>query len=155
MLFDRYMVFSAYIERIYKDVQKIKAHRMNRFGLKGTDVTVMIMASRHPEGATVTELASECQVDKAVVSRATQFLLAQGYMESLHETERNYRKKLKLTRKGYETAIAVSELAAQAVSAVSDDIPQEDLDAFYRTLEKITRNISHLTGTKSLGEEST
>jgi len=155
MLFDRYVAFSAYIERIYKDVQKIKAHRMTRFGLKGTDVTVMIMAARHPEGATVTELANECQVDKAVVSRATHFLLAQGYMESLDGTGRSYRKKLKLTQKGYETAIAVSELAAQAVSAVSDDIPKEDIDAFYRTLEKITQNISRLTGTRNLGEKST
>ena len=151
MLFDRYIAFSAYIERIYKDVQKIKAHRMNRFGLKGTDVT---MAARHPEGATVTELANECQVDKAVVSRATHFLLAYGYMESAGRAERNYRKKLRLTPKGHETALAVSELAAQAVSAVSGDIPQEDIDTFYRTLEKITQNISRMTDAKNIGEES-
>jgi DNA-binding MarR family transcriptional regulator len=155
MLFDRYVAFSAYIERLYKDVQKIKAHRMNRFGLKGTDVTVMIMAARHPEGATVTELANECQVDKAVVSRATHFLMEQGYMEALDKTERSYRKKLKLTEKGCETAIAVSELAAQAVSAVSDEIPTEEIDALYRTLEKIAQNISRLTGANNVGEEST
>ena len=34
-------------------------------------------------------------------------------------------------------------------------LPKEDIDAFYRTLEKITQNISRLTGTRNLGEEST
>ena len=155
MLFDRYVAFSAYIERIHKDIQKIKTHRMNRLGLKGSDVTVLIMAARHPDGATVTELASECQVDKAVVSRATHVLIEQGYMESIDNRKPNYRKKLRLTAKGEEASATVSDLAAQAVNDVSDDISKEDLDAFYKTLEKITQNISRLTGTKNLGEEST
>ncbi len=155
MLFDRYVAFSAYIEQIHKDIQKIKTRRMNRLGLKGSDVTVLIMAARHPEGATVTELAYECQVDKAVVSRATHLLIEQGYMESIDNKKPNYRKKLRLTAKGEEANATVSDLAAQAVSDVSADIPQEDIDAFYRTLAIITQNLSRLTGIKHRGEEST
>lgn len=155
MLFDRYVAFSAYIERIYKDIQKIKTARMNRLGLKGSDVTVLIMAARHPEGATVTELANECQVDKAVVSRATHLLIEQGYMESISNRMQNYRKKLRLTTKGEEAAEIVSNLAIQAVSAVSDEIPQEDIDTFYRTLEKITQNLNQLTHIRNRGEEPT
>ena len=58
-----------------------------------------------------------------------------------------------LTEKGHTTALAISHLAEQAVSEVSQDIPQGDLDAFYRTLDKITQNISRLTGTRKAGEE--
>ena len=155
MLFDRYVAFSAYIEKIYKDIQKIKTHRMNRLGLKGSDVTVLIMAARHPEGATVTELANECQVDKAVVSRATHLLMDQGYMEAADQANQNYRKKLRLTAKGVEAAATVSDLAAQAVNDVSEDITQEDIDALYRTLEIISQNLSRLTGMRNRGEEST
>ena len=118
MLFDRYVVFSTYIEKLYKDIQKVKTERMNRFGLRSTDVSVLIMASRHPDGLTVTELATECGVDKATVE-------------------------------------SISQLAEQAVSEVSQGISQSDLDNFYRTLEKITQNISRLIGTNKTGEEAT
>lgn len=155
MLFDRYVTFSAHIEKIYKDIQKIKSYRMNSFGLKGTDVTVVIMAAKHPEGVTVTELATECQVDKAVVSRAVRLLIEQGEMAYADQKLHNYRKKIKLTEKGMATANAVSDLATQAVREVSNDISQEDLDNFYRTLNKITKNLNRLTGIKHLGEETT
>lgn len=155
MLFDRYVAFSTKIEKIYKDIQKVKTERMTRFGLKSTDVSVLIMAARHPDGLTVTELAAECGVDKAVVSRATRMLLLQGYMTAANNAICNYRKKIMLTEKGHTTALAISRLAEQAVSEVSQDIPQGDLDAFYRTLEKITQNLSRLTGTRKAGEELT
>lgn len=155
MLFDRYVAFSAHIEKIYKDIQKVKTERMTRLGLKSTDVSVLIMAARHTNGLTVTELATECNVDKAVVSRATHLLLAQGYMTYVGNTKIKYRKKIMLTDKGHMTANIISELAVQAVSEVSHDIPQDDIDSFYRTLEKITQNLSRLTGANHLGEEST
>lgn len=155
MLFDRYVVFSTYIEKLYKDIQKVKTERMNRFGLRSTDVSVLIMASRHPDGLTVTELATECGVDKAVVSRATHILLLQGYMTYTNNILRNYRKKIKLTEKGIATVESISQLAEQAVSEVSQGISQSDLDNFYRTLEKITQNISRLIGTNKTGEEAT
>lgn len=155
MLFDRYVTFSTYIEKLYKDIQKVKTDRMNRFGLRSTDVSVMIMASRHPDGLTVTELASECGVDKAVVSRAMHSLLLQGYMTYTNNILRNYRKKIKLTEKGMATVDTISHLAEQAVSEVSRDISQSDLDIFYRTLEKITKNLNSLTGARKTGEELT
>ena len=155
MLFDRYVAFSTKIEKIYKDIQKVKTERMTRFGLKSTDVSVLIMAARHPDGLTVTELASECGVDKAVVSRATRILLLQGYMTAANNAICNYRKKIMLTEKGQNTVLAISQLAEQAVSEVSQDISQGELDAFYRTLEKITNNLSRLTGTRKAGEELT
>ena len=155
MLFDRYVAFSTYIEKLYKDIQKVKTDRMNRFGLRGTDVSVLIMASRHPEGLTVTELACECGVDKAVVSRAMRTLLLQGYMTYASNLLHNYRKKIKLTEKGLATVDAISHLAEQAVSEVSRDISQSDLDNFYRTLEQITQNLNRLTGTRKTGEEPT
>jgi DNA-binding MarR family transcriptional regulator len=155
MLFDRYVAFSTYIEKLYKDIQKVKTDRMNRFGLRSTDVSVMIMASRHPDGLTVTELASECGVDKAVVSRAMHSLLLQGYMTYTINILRNYRKKIKLTEKGMATVDTISHLAEQAVSEVSRDISQSDLDIFYRTLEKITKNLNSLTGARKTGEEPT
>lgn len=155
MLFDRYVAFSTYIEKLYKDIQKVKTDRMNRFGLRSTDVSVLIMASRHPDGLTVTELANECGVDKAVVSRAMHTLLMQGYMTSANNILRNYRKKIKLTEKGMATVATISQLAEQAVSEVSRDIPQSDLDNFYKTLKKITQNLNRLTGVRTTGEEAT
>ena len=155
MLFNRYVVFSAHIEKLYKNMQKVKTDRMNRLGLRSTDVSVLIMASRHPNGLTVTELATECGVDKAVVSRAAHILLLQGYMTYANNILCNYRKKIKLTEKGTATVKAISHLAEEAVSEVSQDISQNDLDIFYRTLEKITQNISRLTGAKEAGEKPT
>ncbi len=155
MLFDRYVAFCGHIEKIYKDIQKVKTDKMNRFGLRSTDVTVLIMAARHPDGLTVTELSTECGVDKAVVSRSARLLLAHGYMMAANNAICNYRKKIKLTEKGLLVAGEISHLAEEAVSEVSQDIPQGELDNFYRTLDKITQNLGRLTGVGKTGEKLT
>lgn len=155
MLFDRYMTFASYIERIHKEIGKIKTRHMREFGLKSSDFSVMVIAARHEDGATATELAAECQVDKAVISRAVRHLQAKGYMESLEQDQPvHYRQKLKLTEKGFTTVSIIMGITEDAVSEVSRDISQGDIEEFYRTLGRISKNLDRLTGRKRIRKDT-
>lgn len=154
MLFERYITFTSYIDRIHKEIQKIKTRHMREFGLKSSDFSVMVMASRRPDGATVTELAAACQVDKAAISRAVRHLITKNYMEFAEQDHRvNYRQKLRLTEKGTTTVAVIMGIAEEAMSEVSRDIPQEDIEDFYRTLGSITNNLDRLTGRKKIRKD--
>lgn len=154
MLFERYITFTTYIEKIHKEIQKIKTRHMREFGLKSSDFSVMVMASRHPDGATVTELAAACQVDKAVISRAVRHLISKNYMEFAEQDHRvNYRQKLRLTPKGDTTVAIITGITEEAMSEVSHDIPQKDIDDFYHTLGLISQNLDRLTGRKKIRKD--
>ena len=154
MLFERYITFASYIERIHKEIQKIKTRHMREFGLKSSDFSVMVMASRHPDGATVTELATACQVDKAVISRAVRHLISKNYMEFAEQDHHiNYRQKLRLTEKGATTVAVIMGITEEAMSEVSHDIPQQDIDDFYRILSQISQNLDRLTGRRKIRKD--
>ena len=154
MLFERYITFTSHIEKIHKEIQKIKTHHMREFGLKSSDFSVMVMASRHPDGATVTELAAACQVDKAVISRAVRHLISKNYMEFAEQDHHiNYRQKLRLTEKGSTTVAIIMGITEDAMSEVNHDIPKEDIDDFYRTLSRISQNLDRLTGRKKIRKD--
>jgi DNA-binding MarR family transcriptional regulator len=147
---DRYILFTGYIEEIYKSVQKIKAERMSAFGLRSTDTTVIAMLSQHPEGLTATELAAKCKVDKAVVSRSVKMLFEAGAVKYASDGKKNYRSRLMLDERGMEIALAMSSMARDAVAAANEGIAPEELQSFYKVLSTFNRNLKeHAKGIES------
>lgn len=68
-MIQRFEKFTNGITRIYKSIQKIKKHKMNALGLKGTHVMCLHYLSRHSEGLTAARLCRLCNEDKAGISR--------------------------------------------------------------------------------------
>ena len=141
MTFDRYILFSGYIEEIYKTVQKIKAEHMSSFGLKSTDTTFLAMLSKHEEGLTATELATKCKVDKAVVSRSLRALYDAGAITYAASGKKNYRSLVILTEYGKDIAESMNKIADAVVRAANIGITPEDMDSFYKTLDKLDENL--------------
>jgi len=141
MYFERFILFSGYIEEVYKSIQKIKTERMGSFGLRSTDAMCIVVLSMHENGLTVTELATFCKVDKAVISRAVKTLLKAEAIKYADTEKRNYRSRLLLTESGREIAENMSKMAKEAVLAVSGSLPDEELKEFYKTFGTMSHNL--------------
>ena len=141
MYFDRYMLFSGFIEEIYKTVERIRTERMASFGLHSADVRCIIALHAHPDGLTVTELASLCKVDKAAVSRAVRALLEADAITYANKEKKNYRTRLVLTESGKSIADEMNGMAKDAVEAATSGLRREELEELYKTLGTMCQNL--------------
>ena len=139
---ERYMLFTKCIEESYKLVQKIKADHMMTFGLRGTDTTLLFVLGLHKDGLTATELASKCNVDKSVISRAIGTLCDTGAVKYLDDGKKNYRSRLVLSEKGESLFHAMSAIAEEAADAATADLSAEDMHQFYQVLFTLNYNLS-------------
>jgi DNA-binding MarR family transcriptional regulator len=90
-----------------------------------------------PDGLTRMELAEMCDIDKAQISRTVNELCAKGYLTETENESNNYRKRLKLTPMGKDTADEINKAIAEIHSFVSDDLSEEQLMNFYSTFDLI------------------
>ena len=67
----RYFRFSSATEAVTKSIQKYKNEKLSRFGLKSMHLTFLCCLYKAEDGMTSAELARECGVDKAFISRIT------------------------------------------------------------------------------------
>lgn len=137
---DRYIMFSVAIDQAAKNLQRLKHIRMEKYGLRAVHVTCLIRLGRSPEGLTGTELSEICEVDKSLISRVLSDLIENGFAD-YEKTEKIYRKRIQLTDLGRTVVDEMRDVMDATVNAIRTDVSEEDLDAFYRTLHLIDRNI--------------
>ena len=135
----RYEKFTRAIDGIHKAINKIKLAAAPHLGVKGVHVFWIYKLLGYPEGLTAAEIAAVNQIDKSLVSREIATLKRDGYIESRggEGKKRDYNARLVLTEKGIELAKRIADEATRVQNAVSDDISEEELTAFYATLEKL------------------
>lgn len=139
---ERYMLFTKCIEESYKLVQKIKADHMMKFGLRGTDTTLIFVLGLHKDGLTATELAAKCNVDKSVISRSIGSLCEAGAVSYLEDGKKNYRSRLVLSPKGEELFESMTVIAEEAAEAATADLSPKEMQRFYQILFTINYNLS-------------
>ena len=88
-----------------------------------------------------TKLAKLCDIDKAQISRIVNDLCSKGYVTEPESENVNYRKRLKLTPLGRDTAEGINEAVKQIHSFVSDDIPEDQIISFYSVLDLICEKL--------------
>ena len=137
---DRYIMFSVAIDQAAKNLQRLKHIRMEKYGLRAVHVTCLIRLGRSVEGLTGTELSEICEVDKSLISRVLSDLIENGFA-TYEKTEKIYRKRIQLTDRGRAVVDEMRDVMDASVDAIRNDVTEEDLDAFYRTLHLIDRNI--------------
>ena len=57
------------------------------------------------------------------------------------KTKRSYNAKIRLTEKGKEVAGNIGSIALEIQSLADEGISAEELESFYRTLEKLNKNL--------------
>ena len=103
-MIDRFENLTAGVTRIYKSIQKIKRHRMDSLGLKGTHVMCLHYLSEYPDGLTAADLCGKCHEDKGGISRILSDLEKAGLITYLSgnasKDAKRYRAKAVHTEQG-------------------------------------------------------
>lgn len=139
-MIDRFDLFTRYITRIYRNLQRIKNLEMVDFNLKGIHVMCLFHLNRSPNGLTITGLGQACTEDKAAISRTVSDLVERGLVTV--DSSKKYRAPIVLTEKGLNIADRIDELVCYAVSAGGAGLTDSERETFYKALTTISDNLS-------------
>lgn len=140
---DRFLTFVLTIDRISKNIKRIKDNAMEKYDLRSAHVMCIFNLVKSQHGLNSTELAEACGVDKAFISRVTGELEKRGYIERAKNTRGSiYKSKFVLTEQGLEINNYINQKIAEIMESVSGEIPDHKLKAFYEVLGILDENIS-------------
>lgn len=144
MATDRFYVFTQLIDGIHKCIYKMKIDFAPYIGVKSVHMFWIYELAAHPEGLTCAELAEKNMISRSLVSREIECLRENGYIV-FHETARgkrkNYNSRITLTEKGQALAGHIRTKAMDIQRRANEGIGEEELAAFYVTLEKLYGNM--------------
>jgi len=146
----RYARFCMAVEHMAKTLQKYKNEKLAAFGLRSMHLMFMFQLNQTEEGLTGTELALNCSVDKAFISRVTGELIELGYIEYRNKTGTKYKNKLILTDKGRDVMEKINTIIDDTITSVTSEITEEQFDIFYTVLGTVDHNLENLPDERAL-----
>ena len=141
---ERFETFTVLINRISRNIRKIKNQEMAEYGLRSAHISCLYYIYTL-EGATATDLCERCEEDKATISRALDYLEAGGYITRDAESAKRYKSPLLLTDKGLEVGKKIAEKIAGVLDAISGGLTEEERVAFYRSLSIISDSLESVS----------
>ena len=135
-----YERFVLLVEGMQKSIQRIKLSEAPGLGIKGVHIFWLEHLRTHPEGLMAAELASKSMVDRSLISREIAALERGGYVKLLEDGRRYV-----LTEDGLRLSDEIVKKATEVQSAVNEGISKEELEAFYRTFEKLRDNFEKIS----------
>ena len=134
---ERFEVFTVLINRISRNIRKIKNQEMADYYLRSAHVSCLYYLYT-AKGATATELCERCEEDKATISRALDYLEENGYLIRNPNSAKRYKSPLLLTEKGQEVGKKIADKICRVLDTISDGLSEEERVAFYRSLSIIS-----------------
>lgn len=134
---ERFETFTVLINKISRNIRKIKNQEMAEYGLRSTHVTCLYYLYSE-QSVTATDLCERCEEDKATISRAIEFLESNGYLVC---DAKRYKRPLLLTEKGMEAGKRITDKVNRVLEKVGIGLTEEERVAFYRSLSIISRNL--------------
>jgi DNA-binding MarR family transcriptional regulator len=127
---ERFETFTVLINRIGRNIRKIKNQEMAEYGLRSVHISCLYYLYAN-EGLTSTDLCERCEEDKATISRALDYLETNGYLFCEAKSAKRYKTPLMLTEKGFAVAKEISprdlNLAITLIGAMAGiAIPQNN-----------------------------
>ena len=139
---ERFNTFTVLIAKLGRTIRRIKTEEMQEFDLKSTHVSCLYHLYLHGQ-LTSKQLADECDEDKAAVSRSLEYLENNGYIYTVKDATRRYKRPLDLTEKGREVAARISKKIEGYLSIANQGISDEDRLVMYKTLSTISENLQN------------
>ena len=136
----RFEKFTLLIDGIHKSIHNLKITIAPHLGVKGVHVLWVWELLKNPDGLTAAELAMRSMVNRSLVSREIEALTEGGYVVLALDGGNKYNGKLRLTEKGRKLAESIGGEVMRIQNAVDEGIDKEELDTFYKTLEKLNSN---------------
>ncbi len=137
---ERFETFTVLINRISRDIRKIKNQEMAAYHLRSIHASCLYYI--YSLGSvTSAELCEHCEEDKATISRALDYLEDNGFILRPCEGAKRYKSPLHLTEKGLAVVVQIAERIRSILDAVSHTLTEEERAAFYRSLSAISRSL--------------
>ena len=140
---NRFETFTALVNRISRNIRKIKNQEMAEFHLRSAHISCLYYLYGS-EGLTATDLCERCEEDKATISRALEYLEANGYLAGEPNSARRYRSPLVLTEKGAACGKIIADKIQRVLEEISVGLTEEERLAFYRSLSIISDSLDKL-----------
>ncbi|MEF2957279.1 MAG: MarR family transcriptional regulator [Oscillospiraceae bacterium] len=137
---ERFETFTVLINRISRDIRKIKNQEMADYHLRSAHVSCLYYIYSL-DGVTSAKLCEHCEEDKATISRALDYLEANGFVLRDSDRTKRYRSPLRLTERGQEAGKRIAEKIDTVLDTVSRTLTDEERAAFYRSLSAISRSL--------------
>ena len=144
---ERFEKFTVLINKISRNIRKIKNQEMAEYGLRATHVSCLYYLYA-AESLTATELCERCEEDKATISRALDYLDTNGYITREAESAKRYKSPLLLTDKGKEVGKKIADKIGGVLDTISVGLTEEERIAFYRSLAIISDSLESVSKIK-------
>ncbi len=137
-MLDRYEKFTSLINKIHKNIQRIKLLEFKKFGLKGSHSDFIYYLGKHEE-LTFKEFCKVLNADKAFVSRNLALLREKKLIKEKSDSDRS-RSVFILTAKGNK----IYELGIKRTEEICKELFIDDLEKgeFYNNLEEISERLT-------------
>ena len=136
---ERFETFTVLINRISRDIRKIKNQEMADYHLRSAHVSCLYYVYSL-ENVTSAELCEHCEEDKATISRAVDYLETNGFLLRGTNAKR-YKSPLLLTEKGRDAGKRIAEKIGSILETVSHALTEKERIEFYRCLSTISRSL--------------
>ncbi|HPW53001.1 MAG TPA: MarR family transcriptional regulator [Erysipelotrichaceae bacterium] len=140
---DRFGTFSLLINRISRNIYRIKNKEIAAFNLKSTHVSCLYHLYKN-DGLTATDLCQRCEEDKAAVSRSLDYLEKNEYVICKSEQPKRYKSPFYLTAKGREVGKEIIDKIDKILDAVGSGLTEEERALFYRYLSSISNSLENI-----------
>lgn len=137
---ERFETFTVLINRISRNIRKIKNQEMSEYDLRSVHVSCLYYLYS-AEGLTATELCERCEEDKATISRAIDYLETNGYLTCEAKSAKRYRSRLLLTETGLAAGKKIADKIQHVLDEISTGLTEKERVAFYRSLAIISSSL--------------
>jgi len=144
---ERFETFTVLINRISRNIRKIKNQEMAEYNLRSAHVSCLYYIYTL-NGATATDLCERCEEDKATISRALDYLDTNGYITREVKSTKRYKSPLVLTDKGEEVGKKIADKISSVLDTISVGLTEEERTAFYRSLAIVSDSLEAVSKIK-------
>ena len=137
---ERFETFTVLINRISRNIRKIKNQDMADYNLRSAHVSCLYYIYR-AETITATELCEKCEEDKATISRALDYLEKNEFITCLSPNTKRYKSPLVLTEKGSIVGKKIADKIDGVLDQISVGLTEEERQSFYRYLSIISNSL--------------
>ena len=150
---ERFETFTVLINRLSRNIRKIKNQEMADYGLRSVHVSCLYYLYR-ADSLTATDLCERCEEDKATISRALEYLETNDYLTCSSKNAKRYKTPLLLTEKGKKVAKKIADKVEKVLEAVSTSLSDEERRAFYKSLAIISESLDAVANKNESKKES-
>jgi DNA-binding MarR family transcriptional regulator len=145
---ERFETFTVLINRISRNIRKIKNQEMAEYNLRSAHVSCLYFIYR-AKNITATELCEKCEEDKATISRALDYLEKNGFIACEPKSVKRYKSPLVLTEKGTVVGKKIADKIDGVLDEISVGMSDQERAEFYRSLSVISASIENVANRKA------